>query len=212
MVDDRFWQRLDDVRRERGFLTPAETMALVRHEVSVLDPFSVLVSRWARLGPDTVLYPGATIECDERSRCELGPGSVLYGGARLVASGGGRIAVGRGALIGEGGARITAQGADRIHVGDRTRVSNGAELTGSCRIGDGAQVLGPISVRDVELAAGDAHTHPDPDRRGGVLKGYGRAHGLRVGRGEVLNGAGDFHAAPLERQRAYHPDAPRLPH
>ncbi|MFI6153259.1 hypothetical protein ACIBCA_11235 [Kitasatospora sp. NPDC051170] len=211
MVDDRFWQRLDDVRRERGFLTPAETMALVRHEVSVLDPFSVLVSRRARLGPDTVLYPGATIECDERSRCELGPGVVLYGGARLVAGDGGRIVVGRGALIGEGGARIRADGPDRVYVGDRARISNGAELSGDCRVGDGAQVLGPISVRDVELAAGGPHTHPDPDGRGGVLKGYGRAHGLRVGRGEVLNGAGDFHAAPVERQRAYHPDAPRLP-
>ncbi|KJS59444.1 hypothetical protein [Streptomyces rubellomurinus] len=210
MIESEFWQRLDGVRRARGLLTPGELMALTGRGVVVLDPFSVLVSTWVRLGPETVLYPGAAVECDARSRCVLQPGTVLYGGARITATGGALVTIGRGALIGEGGARIKAAGTDRMRLGDAVRIANGAELSGSCRLGDGSQVLGPISARAVELAGGGSHAHPDPDGRGGVLKGFGRAHGIRVGVGEVVNGAGDFRAAPVERQRAYHPAAPKL--
>ncbi|MGA5818751.1 hypothetical protein ACPC54_12945 [Kitasatospora sp. NPDC094028] len=142
MIESEFWQRLDGVRREHGLRTPGELMALTEHGVTVLDPFSVLVSTRVRLGPETVLYPGAVIECDARSRCELGPGAVLFGGARITATGGGLIGVGHGALIGEGGARLKAAGADRIELGDAVRIANGAELSGSCRLGAGAQPAG----------------------------------------------------------------------
>ncbi|GAB3815941.1 hypothetical protein GCM10028799_17750 [Kribbella italica] len=42
------------------------------------------------------------------------------------------------------------------------------------------------------------------------LKGFGRARGVQVGVGEVVNGSGDFDDAPVERQRHYHPNAPHL--
>jgi hypothetical protein len=72
-------------------------------------------------------------------------------------------------------------------------------------------VLGPITAQQVELSGGADGSHPDPDHRGAVLKGFGKARGLTLKTGEVVNGSGDFATAPIERQRSYHPDAPRLP-
>ncbi|MFE7526902.1 hypothetical protein ACFU7Y_14385 [Kitasatospora sp. NPDC057542] len=210
MTDQELWHRLDRIRHQRGLLTPGELMLLADQGVVVLDPFSALVSRRVTLRAETVLHPGVAIECDADSSCTLGPGAVLHGGTRVVATGGGRITIGRRAQIGEGGAVIRAGAGERVELGDEVRITNGAELTGGCRLGAGAQILGPISARAVELAAGRPHTHPDPDGRGGVLKGHGRARGIRVGVGEVVNGNGDFATAPLERQRTYHPEAPRL--
>ncbi|MFJ9441712.1 hypothetical protein ACIRRH_07550 [Kitasatospora sp. NPDC101235] len=210
MTDQELWHRLDRIRHQRGLLTPGELMLLADQDVVVLDPFSALVSRRVTLQAGTVLYPGVTIECDADSSCTLGPGAVLHGGTRVVATGGGRIAIGRRAQIGEGGAVIKAGAGETVELGDEVRITNGAELAGGCRLGTGAQILGPISARAVELAAGRPHTHPDPDGRGGVLKGHGRARGIRVGVGEVVNGNGDFATAPLERQRTYHPEAPQL--
>ena len=62
-----------------------------------------------------------------------------------------------------------------------------------------------MSVRDVVLSGGGDFTHPDPDGRGAVLKGSGTARGLRLDRGDVINGIGDFAAFPVERQVKYHP-------
>ncbi|MFE5579913.1 hypothetical protein [Kitasatospora sp. NPDC056531] len=210
MSDEQLWHRLDRVRREHGLLTPGELMVLADHGVAVLDPFSALVSRRVTLRAGTVLYPGAVVECDEWSSITFGPDIVLYGGAHVTAADGARIVIGRGCLLGEGGTRIKAATDDLVEIGSEVRITNGAELTGSCHLGDGAQILGPISARAVDLAAGRPFSHPDPDGRGGVLKGYGRAHGVRVGTGEVLNGNGDFESARVERQRTYHPEAPRL--
>ncbi|MFD0272296.1 hypothetical protein ACFVHB_00110 [Kitasatospora sp. NPDC127111] len=185
-------------------------MELADQGVVVLDPCSVIVSRRVRLHPGNVLYPGVIIECDEHSGCLVRQGNVLHGGTRIAATGGGTIAIGERSVIGEGGAQIKAAGTDTVEVGDETRLADGAEVTGSSRLGSGAQVLGPVSARSVTLAAGRPHTYPDPDARGGVLKGFGRAQGIRVGVGEVVNGCGDFRDTPVERQRTYHPDAPRL--
>ncbi|WP_405365759.1 hypothetical protein [Kitasatospora sp. NBC_00039] len=203
-------ERVARMRRERGLLTPGELMDLADQGVVVLDPFSVIVSRRVRLHPGNVLYPGVVIECDEHSGCLLRRGNVLHGGTLITATGGGVIVIGARSEIGEGGARIKAAGTDSIELGDETWLGGGAEVTGSSRIGSGAQVLGQVSARSVVLAAGHPYGYPDPDGRGGVLKGFGRAQGVRVGVGEVVNGKGDFGDAPVERQRAYHPEAPRL--
>ncbi|MGW6915993.1 hypothetical protein ACWGB8_19575 [Kitasatospora sp. NPDC054939] len=206
------WERLDRLRRERGLLTPTELLDLADTGTAVLDPFSVLVSRRAELHPGVTLRPGAVVECDGDSLCSIGPGTTLYGGARIRATGGAAVSIGRDAEIGDGGARITAAGdGTAIAIGDGVRISGGAEVIGPGRLGAGSQVDGPVSARAVDLAAGRPHTHPDPDHRGAVLKGFGRAHGIRLGTGEVLNGTGDFATATVQRQRHYHPDAPSLP-
>ena len=71
-------------------------------------------------------------------------------------------------------------------------------------------MLGQITAQQVALGAGEDFSYPDPDGRGAVLKGFGKARGLTLDPGEVINGTGDFADAPLERQRTYHPNSPRL--
>ncbi|MFD9063174.1 GNAT family N-acetyltransferase [Kitasatospora purpeofusca] len=208
--DESVHARLDRLRRDRGLLTPAELLDLAEHGVAVLDPFSVIVSRRVEIGPDNVLHPGVVIECDERSRCVLGPGNVLYGGTRIAAADGGSITVGARSLIGDGGARILAGAHESITVGDGVRLMDGAEVLGDSLLGHGSQILGRISARSVELGAGLPYTHPDPDGRGGVLKGLGRASGVLVGTGEVLGESDDLSHYEPGRQRLYHPEAPRL--
>ncbi|SDT73863.1 Protein N-acetyltransferase, RimJ/RimL family [Streptomyces sp. TLI_053] len=209
--DESVHTRLDRLRRDRGLLTPAELLDLAEHGVAVLDPFSVIVSRRVELGPDNVLHPGVVVECDERSHCAVGPGNVLYGGTRISATDGGRITVGARSLIGDGGTRILAGAHESVRIGDEVRLMDGAEVLGDSLLGHGSQILGRISARSVELAAGLPYTHPDPDGRGGVIKGIGRAAGVLVGTGEVLHDIGhDLTETVPERQRLYHPEAPRL--
>ncbi|WP_323184973.1 GNAT family N-acetyltransferase [Kitasatospora purpeofusca] len=209
--DESVHARLDRLRRERGLLTPAELLDLSEYGVTVLDPFSVIVSRRVELGPDNVLHPGVVIECDEQSRCAVGPGNVLYGGTRIGAADGGSVTIGARSLIGDGGTRILAGAHESITIGDEVRLMDGAEVLGDSLLGHGSQILGRISARSVELGAGLPYTHPDPDARGGVLKGLGRLSGVLVGTGDALFNIGHdlSHTVP-GRQRAYHPEAPRL--
>ncbi|MGW4647191.1 hypothetical protein [Kitasatospora sp. NPDC004289] len=201
---------LDAARTAAGLRTVTELLAPGDGNV-VHDPFSVLISRRVTLGQDNVLYPGVTLECDELSSCSIGSGNVLRPGTAVLAEAGGSVRIGDRNLFGDGGARIKANRADAaVVVGDRTRLLNGPEVVGRSEIGDGCQVIGAVAVQSVRLAGGGDHAYPDPDGRGAVLKGSGLARGLSLEAGEVVNGSGDFAAAPVERQRAYHPDAPRL--
>jgi acetyltransferase-like isoleucine patch superfamily enzyme len=200
---------LDKARVAHDFLTIGECLELGRRIGALFDPYSTLLSRHARFGPGTVIYPGVDVECAPDARCEFGPDNILYPGLRVTVGSGAAVVVGAGNRLGEGGARITADGADMsVRIGDRTRISDGAILGGGCVLGDGSQVLGAISARAVRLAAGGDFTCPDPDLRGAVLKGRGTARGLVLAVGEVVNGNGPFEHSPVERQRAYHPDAP----
>ena len=72
-------------------------------------------------------------------------------------------------------------------------------------LGTGSQVIGPIRVQNCHLGEGDDHTAPDPDTRGGVLKGYGLARGLAVPQGHVIAGNGTFNLEEMKRQSFYHP-------
>jgi hypothetical protein len=200
--------RLDAARESAGFLGIAQVVALADRGVTIFDPLSTLVSRHAQIGAGCVLYPTIIIECDEASSCVLGTGNTLLPGTRILATGGGRIRIGAGSVIGEGGAQVKANRPDaRIEIGDRTRLVGGADIMGITTIGTGCQVIGAIMAQSVRLGGGQDWTHPDPDQRGAVLKGHGLARGLHLGSGEVVNGAGDFSQAPVERQAAYHPRA-----
>ncbi|WP_239070713.1 MULTISPECIES: hypothetical protein [unclassified Streptomyces] len=203
------WDKFDRMRGASGFLTPAELLELADSGSVVLDPFSVILSKHVTIGPGNLFYPGVVIECDDESHCVIGGDNVFHGGTRIAASAGGSITIGDRSVIGEGGAQIKSTTADsEVSIGDGVRIANGAELLGRSRVGTGCQILGPISARSVSLADGATHAHPNPDRRGAVLKGFGRAQDIRLGVGEVINGAGDFGSAPVERQRVYHPLAP----
>ncbi|HEY1488045.1 MAG TPA: hypothetical protein VGF84_18200 [Micromonosporaceae bacterium] len=172
------------------------------------DPHSLILSDRVRLGDGNVFYPNVVIECDDDSTCEIGSGNVFWPGTLILVGGGGTVSIGDGNTIGQGGAQIKAHGAV-VRIGSRTRIVNAAEILGPTTIGDGGQVLGPISVRFAELAGGGDFTEPDPDLRGAVLKGFGTARHITLGPGEVIAGSGDFRTAPVERQSSYHPPVER---
>ncbi|WP_344181789.1 hypothetical protein [Kribbella lupini] len=199
----------DQQRRDRGLRTVAEILELAESGTVVLDPYSVLIGTAVVLGKENVLYPGVVIECAEDAECVLGDRNTLLPGTFIAVGPGGSVVIGDDGRIGEGGARIVA-GGDEVSVGNRTRLSSGAVVVGPAELGDGCQILGQITAQDIVLAGGADHTHPDPDHRGAVLKGFGKARGVQLGVGEVVNGAGDFDDAPVERQRHYHPNAPHL--
>jgi carbonic anhydrase/acetyltransferase-like protein (isoleucine patch superfamily) len=196
--------RHDEHRTALGFLTLAETDALVR--VRILDPYSTLVSSGVQIGPDTVVYPGVVIQRDAASMLSLGSGNVLYPGTLLMAERGGQLRVGDNCELGPGGVQVKANMPDaEIVLGDGVRLLNGAELTGRSNLGNGAQIIGPVSAQSVQLAGGlGGHTWPDPDERGALLKGTGLARGLSLARGEVVSCQPSFADGDVERQARYH--------
>ncbi|NRG17165.1 hypothetical protein HPQ64_05635 [Rhizobiales bacterium] len=205
MFSDKEISRLDAVRRQFGFLEIGETAALIDGGTILFDPFSTLISRNARLGHGNVIYPNVTLECGEAGTLKLGDGNILHSGTRIVAAAG-RVVIGSHNQFGEGGFLAKADRADAsIEIGDRGRYHSGASVMGRCRLGSGSQILGAISVQDCVLGAGAPHTEPDPDLRGGVLKGQGRARGLTLAAGDVIFGNGVFSQDAVERQLAYHP-------
>ncbi len=197
----------DAARRALGFLSVGETAALARRGVLVPDPHSVLVSGGAALAEGVVLWPGIILQALDGGGIAVGAGATLFPGARIVASGG-SVAIGAGAEIGEeGGFTIKAEAGERIEVGDGARLLGGGSLTRSNRIGRGGQIIGPIRCQDCRLGDGGTYRDPEPDERGGVLKGGGVARGIEVPQGHVIQAFGLFSEGVLRRQSYFHPKA-----
>ncbi len=207
--EDDYVENLDLLRRNAGFLDFRAMLELYARGISVFDPFSTLISVRVVLGRNNVFYPQTIIEVGPGGLMEIGEGNVFWPGTILRASGG-RISIGEGCEFGPGGAILAAGPGETIEIGDRCRLNSGAAVQGRNSIGTGAQVLGALSLRNCVLEAGEDHRFPDPDLRGGVLKGSGFAANLSIGRGEVVNGRNELLQSMAERQRRYHPDAPRV--
>jgi carbonic anhydrase/acetyltransferase-like protein (isoleucine patch superfamily) len=209
MVDGEY---IADIRQKHGFLTPDEVCALGHQTANIiLAPESTLISRSVILGSGNIIYPGAIIECEDSSHCRIGDRNIIRSGCVVRAESGGSVSIGNCSQLGDGGAQVKANrpGAT-ISIGNGVRIINGVELLGVSNIGDGAQLIGNITAVSVTLEGGGDYQFPDPDGRGAVIKGAGSIRNTRVGIGEVINGYGDLNQAPIERQRDYHPDAPRL--
>jgi acetyltransferase-like isoleucine patch superfamily enzyme len=200
---------IDEIRREGGFLSIAETLALRADGNIVYDPFSTLISRHARLGAGNVFFPTTMIRCSEGSRCEIGDRNIFHPMATVDASAGGTILIGGGNSFGDGGFTARAdRSSARIVIGDRGRYASGASIFGVSELGTGSQILGQISVVDCTLGAGEDFTHSDPDLRGALLKGYGAARKLRLEAGEVISGKSGFEQSAIQRQTDFHPKPP----
>lgn len=195
---------IDRQRRALGFLTIAETLALTERGNVVLDPHSILISATARIGGGNRFYPGVTIQAGIGAEISIGDGNEFWPGT-VIAAKAGAITIGGGNQFGPGGftASLDRSGG-RIEIGSTGRFRDGASVFAGCVLGHGAQILGPIQAQTVILGAGGNHEEPDPDGRGGVLKGSGRARGLTIGRGQVIEGRGHFDAADIKPQSFYH--------
>jgi hypothetical protein len=197
--------RSDEARRRLGFLSLEETAALGDRGVQLPDPGSVLVSPHVRLEEDVVLWPNVILQVSFEGRITVGRGTNLFPGTRIVAPNG-LVVIGTGAEIGEeGGFTIKTGPGDTIAVGNGARLVGGGSLTLSNRVGRGAQILGPIRCQNCTLGDGGTYRDPDPDERGGVLKGSGVARGIEIPQGHVIQAFGLFSEAVMRRQSYFHP-------
>lgn len=195
----------DSVRRSLGFLTVDETLRLSAVGVLIPDPASVLVSPGVELGEGVILWPGTILQVSGAGGVTVGAGTALFPGTRMVAAGG-RIVIGTQAEIGEeGGFTIKTDAGIAVEIGDGARLLGGGSLTGPNRIGRGAQILGPIRCQNCTLGNGGTYRDPEPDERGGVLKGSGVARAIEVPQGHVIQAFGLFAEGVLRRQSYFHP-------
>ena len=194
-----------DAQRERlGFMTVRELLDVHGSGNFIPDPFSVLVSHGVTIGSANILYPNVILETQHGGVISIGSENILYPGTLLLADQG-VITIGDDNLLGDGGVRIKATlSTAAITIRSHGRYMNGANILGTCNLESGTQVLGPITVENCTLRAGGSFREPDPDLRGGVLKGSGVARALEVRQGEVINGIGVFETTKIERQTAYH--------
>lgn len=198
--------KTDASRKALGFLTLRETLELGEAN-HILDPFSTLISRGVAMGRGNILYPGVILKASAGSRIVIGDANILYSGTLLEAAGG-DVTVGSGNQFGEGGftAKANRPGAS-ILVGNHGRYLNNPSVFGRTVLGDGSQILGNIAVDSCNLGAGCPFSEPDPDRRGGVLKGTGTARGLHVPAGQAIAGSGAFDEADMLPQSRFHPES-----
>ncbi|MGO4527336.1 hypothetical protein AB4097_21080 [Microvirga sp. 2MCAF35] len=195
----------NEARRRLGFLSLEETAALGHRGILLPDPGSVMVSPGVQLEEDVVLWPNVILQASSNGHIAIGRGTNLFPGTRIVASSG-SVMIGAGAEIGEeGGFMIKAGVGETIGIGDGARLLGGGSLSLSNRIGHGAQIVGPIRCQNCTLGDGGTYRDPEPDERGGVLKGSGVARGLKVPQGHVIQAFGLFAEAVMRRQSYFHP-------
>jgi carbonic anhydrase/acetyltransferase-like protein (isoleucine patch superfamily) len=195
----------DGARRSLGFLSLQDTKALSDRGIVIPDPHSILISPQVQLGIGAVLWPGVILQCLEAGQIEIEAGTALYPGTRIVASDG-SVRIGQATEIGEeGGFTIIAEGGDEIMIGDEARLLGGGSLIRSNRIGRGAQILGAIRCQNCVLGDGGSYRDPEPDERGGVLKGAGVARHVEVPQGYSIQAFGLFADAAMHRQSHFHP-------
>ena len=200
----------DEARRSLGFLTVKETIALSQKQVTILDPGSTLISPDVSFGAGVIIWPNVTLLCREGGRIGIGAKAVLFSGTRMVVEAG-EILIGHETEIGdEGGFTLQVfTSSQHITIGDSARLLGGGALAQSNDIGSGAQILGPIRGQNCRLGGGGSYRHPDPDERGGVLKGSGIARNIDVPTGSVIQAFGLFSEGTLRPQSYFHPKSGR---
>ncbi|MDG4717693.1 MULTISPECIES: polymer-forming cytoskeletal protein [Thalassospira] len=207
MITDHLIDQLDQYRRDSGFLTIAETIALGRTGNIVFDPFSTLVSRHVVMGANNILCPNIRLEADQDGELSIGNGNTFSGNTTIIAQTG-PIRIGDGNIFGPGNITLSTGRKDAmITIGSHGRYRGTIDMDGQCALGNGSQILGQISAQSVCLADGGSFEHPIADERGAVLKGFGKATNIRLETGKVIAGSGDFCISAQKSQSFYHPEA-----
>ncbi|RNM25494.1 hypothetical protein [Dickeya undicola] len=197
----------DRVRIQNGFLTISKLVELCDKGNIIYDLFSVLISENTKIGTGNIFYSNVIVSVSNGHTLKIGDKNVFYSNTVIEASAG-DIFVGSENQFGEGGVTIKANRAGAsIEIGSYGRYLGGASIFGTCLLESGSQILGQITVDSCHLQNGGGWREPNPDNRGGLLKGYGIARNVTVEKGRVINGAGSFDESMLELQSSYHPAA-----
>ena len=199
---EKYIEKMNRAREERGFRTIDEIYELAK-ENTIFDLFSVLISRSVSLGKGNIIYPNVMIE-NIAGTIVIGENNNLFNGT-TIQNLSGNIEIGNHNEIGENAISIK-NSKGKIQIKDNCRLMNGAQILDDCYLGNGAQVLGNIKMSDCILADGESYKEKNPNKRGGVLKGFGTANKLRIEMGMVINGSGILSADMIERQETYHPN------
>ncbi len=200
--------QIDTLRMSKNLLGVEQLIGLRNDDITVFDPYSTLISTCAQLSAGTIIYPNCMVLCGAAGALSLGQNNVLYP-STVIQAGAGTIDIGDGNTFGPGGFVSTAMNSgETVKIGNNGRFNSGANVYGNSHLGDGSQILGQISVDGCILGAGGSYREPDPDKRGGVLKGTGRAKKLNLKTGDVIQAFGIFDEQAIERQVVYHPEAP----
>jgi hypothetical protein len=194
----------DAARVANGLLTLAEVARLSEQGNCIFDPYSVLISRHARIGSGNTFYPGVTLRAGGPDLLVVGDHNVFHSSVSLDAELG-PVTVGNRNALGEGGftAKANRPGAS-LWIGDRGRYQGGAVVFGQCRLESGSQLLGMVTLDSCTLVGGGSFEEADPDLRAGLVKGVGRARGLVVEQGSVVVLSGDFQPSDVHRQSEFH--------
>ena len=173
-------EKINEQRENQDCLTINELLNITDN--IIYDPFSTIISKKVKIGKGNIFYPNIVITADEQSSIEIGDNNI-FGNSTS----------------------IQATNESEILVGSNCRIDGKVSIYGSCKIQNGSQILGFIQVYDCTLEQGGSYLEKDPNLRGGVLKGVGRAKNLYVKQGHVINGLGDFKQEQEELQIKYHP-------
>lgn len=204
-ISDALIAAINETRIKAGYLTLEETIALGSTGNTLFDPFSVLISRFAAMGENNTFYPHVRIQASQSNLISIGDHNTFSSNTFIEADTG-PIEIGNDNEFGDGLITIKTNAPDaRIEITSFGRYVGNIKIFGQSYLGDGAQILGDISVQSCVLSDGLPHTHPVPNERGSVLKGYGTASGIVLKQGEVIKGSGVFLADDIKNQEFYHP-------
>lgn len=192
--------RINQYRRDLGFLTIEE---MLESSNIFFDPFSILISRNVRLGKRNTFYPSTVLQTTGQGSITLEDNNTFTPTCFFYTSG--TVVIGSNNLLGDGGLTARVSVGETLAIGSNGRYINGAALTGNNTLGDGSQIIGPIRVQNCVLESGGDFTHPEPDERGAVLKGYGLARDIYLKCGQVIDGRGAFDIADIKPQSFFHP-------
>ncbi|WP_430474246.1 hypothetical protein ACQ0MK_20810 [Thalassospira lucentensis] len=207
MLSNAIVERLDRARLAMGYLSIAQTMALADQGNVILDPFSTLISHHITIGTDNIFHPNTRITTHSPNLLSVGNGNLFQGAVTITAQNG-LIQIGDENIFGAGNIFVETHQTDApITIGANGRFKGFIDISGRCDLGNGCQVLGNISLRDVRLQGGGSYQHPVADERGAVLKGHGRAVDIALKTGQVIAGDGSFAITGMRMQSHYHPDA-----
>lgn len=201
---------LDEIRRTRGIMTIGEIEVLVKKGNTIFDPFSVLISAAAKIGTGNVIFPCVSLFCSGEGDLLIGNGNTFFSNS-LVEAAFGPIIIGSSNQFGEGGFTAKTNRPETcIKIANSGRYLNGAAVFGTSALGTGSQILGAITVDSCCLESGESFMDADPDRRAGLLKGFGVARNLTVPAGQVILGAGLFSISDIRSQNDFHPERKKM--